>query len=307
MPNTIGYLGPSGSFSQTVCFKLYPPKDNPDNRYIEFPSLNSLFEAIHGGALNLAVLPIRNSKGGPLKDNTGRELISQLLLPDAHLFIVGDDFLPLKFCLLGKAESTVEDIKIVHTNEYAEQQCRPYFSAHPFWSVEKHKSSSEAARVVSEAKDKEHAALASEQAAREYKLVFLQKSIFGDEKECPIMHFLVLCTSFDSTEAPGRAIYSAFSLQSYSEEKLITALRNSGLPVSQISASADYEKLYFLELAAKILPDQLSAVLPPDTKVKALGSYPINVEIRSKFMPLFDNTSLMKAFEKRAAAIEPSF
>ncbi|MDO8954150.1 MAG: prephenate dehydratase domain-containing protein [Gammaproteobacteria bacterium] len=192
MAINIGYLGPSGSFSEAVTFDIYPKDENQACSYIAHPTINDLIQATIDGSVTRAILPIHNSKSGLLKDRHGIELMSYINDPANKILVITEKLWPLKFCLLGSEGSCIEEIKVVHTNDYAEQLCKDYFAKHSNWKVEKHASSSEAARFVSELKSCSHAALASIDAAKEYKLHCLNNQLFESESDWPIMRFLVI-------------------------------------------------------------------------------------------------------------------
>lgn len=133
-------------------------------------SWREAMEAIRGGQADYAVLPIENSTAGVVAENYD-------LLIEYGNYIVGEQIIPIRHCLLGLADAQLSDITSVYSHPQALAQCGCYLQAHEGWDCATESNTAVAACKVKKSGNKHKAAIASELTAKLYGLKILEKNI----------------------------------------------------------------------------------------------------------------------------------
>ena len=281
MKCVIGYLGPHGSFSESVAHRLIGQPPFAGCEFVLSPSLSELMSMIESGVIHVAVFPIRNSKGGLLKSPDGRIFMERLAHEGRHLKWIGERFLPLEFCLLGTQTAWIEAISRVHTNEYTKILCAEYLALHPSWHVRPHASSSKAAERVSTLNQHNHAALASKDAARQYNLQIIDGQVTQPGQE-PVMHFIYIANKdFQAPHPPTAPKISTHLFRAPSAIKLLDELNQQD--------KLEYQTLYALSDSTFVV--DFNGEIPPQSLPKNLaklwlhhfGTYPCDSNISRCF------------------------
>jgi prephenate dehydratase len=175
----IVYQGEPGANSHLACRDAYPA-----HAPVPCPTFEDAFAAVRSGAADLAMIPIENSVAGRVAD-------IHHLMPTSRLHIVAEYFLPVRHQLLAPKGATLKTIKSVESHVQALGQCRKIIrrlGLKPIVAAD----TAGSAREVAERNDPTRAAIASELAAKTYKLKTLKKNI-EDEKH-NTTRFIVLST-----------------------------------------------------------------------------------------------------------------
>lgn len=133
-------------------------------------SWREAMEAIKSKEADYAVLPIENSTAGVVAENYD-------LLVEYDNYIVGEQIIPVRHCLLGLPDAKLSDITSVYSHPQALAQCDRYLQAHETWDCARESNTAVAARRVKEAGEKSKAAIASEMTAQLYGLKVLDRDI----------------------------------------------------------------------------------------------------------------------------------
>lgn len=133
-------------------------------------SWREAMEAIKSEEADYAVLPIENSTAGVVAENYD-------LLVEYDNYIVGEQIIPVRHCLLGLPEAELSDITSVYSHPQALAQCEKYLQEHENWDCARESNTAVAARKVKESGQKDKAAIASELTAELYGLKILKKNI----------------------------------------------------------------------------------------------------------------------------------
>ena len=136
------------------------------------------------------VIPIENSLAGRVAD-------IHYLLPKYKLQIHGEYFLPVVHNLLGKPDSTIDDIKYVRSHAQAISQCQKIIAQRNFKSIISVDTAG-SAKDLAEGKDKTIAAIASDLSAKMYNLKILQKNIEDDKGN--VTRFLIMGKNIEQPE-----------------------------------------------------------------------------------------------------------
>ncbi len=187
----IGYLGPSGSLSESICFELYANSTPAKFEYHLFEHLSHLLEALCQKKIDLAVMPVWNSKLGYLRNHFTQEVFWDKIQATSHLKVLQEKTVMMPFLLLGLPKATLDEIAHIHLNEYSHKLCQTFLDAHAHWKIHTHASSSKAAQTIQKLNDSQHAAIATLDAARQYGLTAFKTPLFeaGDE---PLMRFIAI-------------------------------------------------------------------------------------------------------------------
>ena len=167
LPNArIVFQGVEGAYSQQAMMEYF----GKDCDSFHVDTWKDAMEAIKNGEADFAVLPIENSTAGIVSENYD-------LLVEYDNYIVGDQVIQIKHALLGRPESTVEDITTVYSHPQALMQCSDFLYSHGDWEKISLKNTAVSAKKVMEDGDKSRAAIASALTAELYGLNVLDSNI----------------------------------------------------------------------------------------------------------------------------------
>jgi prephenate dehydratase len=167
----VAYPGRDGAHSAAACDRLFP--DGAD--LVPLPSFTAVVEAASEGSVAFGVLPIESSLTGPVAETHD-------LLYDSPLSINAEAILPIRHCLVGPAETALEDIRVVRSHPAALDQCRRLLAAMPWATAIAAATTADAAHQVAEHGDPHEVAIASERAAQAYALTVIAGDV-GDHPE----------------------------------------------------------------------------------------------------------------------------
>ncbi len=162
----IVFRGVEGAYAH-IAMNRYFGTDT-DSFHVE--SWRDAMEAIQSGRADYAVLPIENSTAGVVAENYD-------LLIEYDNYIVGEQIIPIRHCLLGLEEAQLSDIMSVYSHPQALAQCDRYLQAHEEWDCATESNTAVAACKVKNSGKKHKAAIASELTAQLYGLKILEKNI----------------------------------------------------------------------------------------------------------------------------------
>ncbi len=166
----VGFQGEKGAYSEDACFKYFGEgvRTQP---FMDFPSV---FEACEKDKVSHAVVPVENSIEGSVAQ------VNDLLL-DHDLTVSGEAIVPVKHYLMAYDNVTLESIKEVLSHPQALGQCRKFLANHSEWKVIPSYDTAGSARIVSEEKRLDRAAIASKRSASVYGLKILKEDIQSEE------------------------------------------------------------------------------------------------------------------------------
>ncbi len=127
-------------------------------------------EAIGSGEADYAVLPFENSSAGIVAENYD-------LLGEYGFYIVGEQTLQVRHCLLGLPGAGLEGIRRVYSHPQALAQCSRFLESHREWEAVPFENTAVAARKVRDDGDKSQAAIAAGLTGRLYGLDILAEGV----------------------------------------------------------------------------------------------------------------------------------
>ena len=160
------FQGAAGSYSEEAMKKFF----GEDVNSTAVETFRDAMALLEEGSVDYAVLPIENSTAG---------IVSEIydLLAEYEHYIVGEQIIEIKHCLLGVPGAKLEDIKTVYAHPQALMQSAKFLSENSGIQQIGMKNNAFAAKKVADEKDKSQAAIAGAGAAKAYGLEVIKEGI----------------------------------------------------------------------------------------------------------------------------------
>ena len=173
------YQGAEGAYSEEATIRFF----GRDVNSFHVDTFRDAFGALEDGSADYAVLPIENSTAG---------IVSEVydLLTEYENYIVGEQIIDIKHCLLGVPGAKLEDITTVYSHPQSLMQSARFLTEHADIRQISMKNNAFAARKVAEDKDKTQAAIASKRAGEVYGLEIIKEAI--NQAESNSTRFIVV-------------------------------------------------------------------------------------------------------------------
>lgn len=160
------FQGAAGSYSEEAMKKFF----GEDVNSTAVETFRDAMALLEEGSVDYAVLPIENSTAG---------IVSEIydLLSEYEHYIVGEQIIEIKHCLLGVPGAKLEDIKTVYAHPQALMQSAKFLSENGNIQQIGMKNNAFAAKKVADEKDRTQAAIAGAGAAGVYGLEVIKEGI----------------------------------------------------------------------------------------------------------------------------------
>lgn len=268
LPLKVSYLGPSATFTHLAARRQF----GSSTKYLPESTIREVFDAVHRGKALYGVVPVENSTEGVVNYTLD-------MFMDVDLKIAFEIMLEISHNLLSKSGNKT-GIKKIYSYPQATAQCRGWLEKNfPGTPIIEELSTASAAKRVS--KNTSTAAVASELAASEYKLKFVEKGI--EDNKANYTRFLVI-----AKDSPGRTGKDKTSIMFSLKDKpgaLYLILRpfarhriNLTKIESRPSKRKAWEYMFFVDMEGHIEDKGVEKALNDVKKeclfLKVLGSYP---------------------------------
>ena len=271
----VAFLGGEGSYSQLAAKKYFSFANKPITE-LGHSSFPDLLQAVVDEEADFAVLPFINSTTGLITD-----ACNALLACDVSA--VGEIFLPIEHCLLGKNWNyPTQNIKAIYAHPQVFAQCRPYLASLEQASLVPCTSTTEALTRLCEGPANQ-AAIGSSIAGNIFGLKVLKSNLQGDQQN--FTRFLVLGktpqrvpkqvgakTTLALTPKANATALSEILLE-FSDRDI-----NASLLEALPSPGGLWDRVYLLDVEERLDDSRLEAALNViETKtlfMKVLGHYP---------------------------------
>ncbi len=269
----IAFQGEPGANSDLACRKGYPSYEP-----LPCPTFEDVFAALRSRRADLAMIPIENSVAGRVAD-------IHHLMPHSGMHIIAEYFLPVRHQLMAPKAASLKTVKTAQSHIQALGQCRQTLRKLHLKAVTAADTAG-SAREIAEAGDVTRAAIASELAAKIYKLKILKRNI-EDEKH-NTTRFIVLSRKakwasrsqkdlittfvFQVRNIPA-ALYKAlggFATNGINMTKLESYMVDGSFAATQFYADVEGHPT---DRALELALEELEFVTQPKT-LKILGVYP---------------------------------
>ena len=162
---TVGYLGPSGSFTHNVAVKAFPEANR-----MPFANITEVIKSYEEGFVDYAIIPVENSIEGSVHETL------DYLFHQAEIEAIAEIIQPIKQQLLATTQT--KKIEKIFSHPQAIAQGKKYIKAHyPAAKIEMTASTAYAARFIAEHPEENFAAIAPVAAAKEYGLEIIAQDI----------------------------------------------------------------------------------------------------------------------------------
>lgn len=176
---TVVFQGMEGSYSYAAMKEYF----GADVKNIHVKTFRNAMEAIAEGKADYAVLPIENSTAG---------VVSEIydLLVEFNNYIVAEQIIEIKQCLLTIPGAAKEDIKTVYSHPQSLMQSAGYLRKQN-WKQISMENNAFAAKKVADEGDKSQAAIAGRYAGEVYGLNILEEGV--NDSELNSTRFIIVC------------------------------------------------------------------------------------------------------------------
>jgi len=178
--NRIAIQGGYGAFHEIAANYYF---ENTAFEIVPRNTFKDLFKALKQGQVDYGITAIENSIAGSILPN-------YTLLLEAKLNIVGEIYLRIKQNLVALPGQTLHDIREVYSHPMAILQCQRFFDDHPQIRLIDSLDTALSAKEIADKKMAGTGAIASSQAAHQYKLKILAASI--ETNKMNYTRFLIL-------------------------------------------------------------------------------------------------------------------
>ncbi len=160
------YQGQPGAYCEEAAMGFF----GDDCQRMNLKTWDGVFRGVKEGFGDFGVVPIENSSTGSINDVFD-------LLGQFGCYIVGEQIVPVRHCLVALPDASMDTITDVYSHAQGFAQCRPFLGEHPKWEHHEMVNTAVAAKFVTESGDSTKAAIASRRAAELYGLQILQSAI----------------------------------------------------------------------------------------------------------------------------------
>ena len=173
------YQGAEGAYSEMATRAFFGEKVNA----FHVDTFRDAFASLEDGSADYAVLPIENSTAG---------IVSEIfdLLTEYENYIVGEQIIEIRHCLMGIPGAKLSDIETVYSHAQSLMQSARFLNEHSNIRQVSMKNNAFAARKVADEKDKSQGAIASARAAQIYGLEIIEEGI--NQAESNSTRFIVV-------------------------------------------------------------------------------------------------------------------
>lgn len=271
----IGYLGPAGTFTEEALDIWTKPQLNLEKyKKVALPSIVDLIKAV-GSDVDIGIVPIENSLEGSLN------ITVDSFIHGVKAMIKGEVVIPIANHLLLKSNIPLNEIKEVLSHPQAIFQCRKYLMENmPCARLKEVSSTAEAARLVSESKDK-IAAIGGMSLTKIYNLKVAAENI--QDQENNMTRFYILSTEDERVTGRDKTtLICSVENKPGSLYGILKVFADRGINLTKIESRPSRrvlgEYVFLIEVEGHKLQEPLRSALKElrssTSFYKILGSYP---------------------------------
>ncbi|MGI6497352.1 MAG: chorismate mutase [Oscillospiraceae bacterium] len=262
------FQGESGAYGEEAAIGFFGEKTKMDHA----TSFEDVFLALLEDRADYGVLPMENNSTGSI--TAVYDLFSRY-----GCYIVGEQIVPVRHCLMAPSGATLLTVKKVYSHEQGFFQSKSFLKQQEGWTLHPLQNTAAAAKFVAESGDVTKAAVGSLRAARLYGLTVLQEDIHDEAGNGT--RFVIL--SKEPEQRAGSDKMSAlFKIphESGSLYRVLSVLSAHGLNLLKLEsrpiAGRDWEYLFFLDFSGNWDEANVQAAMEELSRVavlQVLGNY----------------------------------
>lgn len=263
------FPGAEGAYTQAAMQEYFGEKINS----FHVDTFRDAMIAVEEGSADFAVLPIENSTAG---------IVNEIydMLVEYETYIVGEQIIQIRHCLMGVAGAKMEDIRTVYSHPQSFMQSARYLQEHPKWQRISMNNNAFAAQKVAVNQDVTQAAIASAYAAKTYGLTILEEGV-NDIKNNST-RFIIICNQkIFLKDAKKVSICFEVPHESGSLYHMLSHFIYNNLNMSKIESrpieGRNWEYRFFIDfegnLADSAVKNALRGLREEARNMKILGNY----------------------------------
>lgn len=265
----VAFQGEDGAYSQEAIFQTF----GADTATLACRSFNDIFRALEEGRVDLGMLPIENSTAGSINQ-------SYDLLLDYGLTVTREVVLRVHLALMTAPGAKETDIRRVYSHPAALAQCERFIAEHGWEPVVAYDTAG-AAKQLAASREPGAAAIASETAARIYKLAILARQV--EDLQNNYTRFFVIGRSEPEREDPCKtSLVFATNHVPGALHACLAEFAARGINLTKIESRPDrrdpWHYVFYVDLQGHRDDPALTAALAglgdKTSFVRILGSYP---------------------------------
>ncbi|UOQ86144.1 prephenate dehydratase [Gracilibacillus salinarum] len=280
MKDTIGYLGPKGTFTKIAVDSMFNGESKKG-----FSTIPECIDAVVNDEVTYAVLPLENAIEGTVN------ITLDYLIQAENINIVSEVIVPIRQHLMVHPDNVNEWSKLdaIYSHSHAIAQCHRFIHK-DLQQVKSHSmtSTGAAAEFVSKNPDQRIGAIANHLAAKEYGLSIVQKDIHdfdNNHTRFVVLHKAKKVLTSKNLEEKGRKTTVTVTLPSDQPgalHQVLSAFAWRNLNLSKIESrpmKTGLGNYYFLidieqQMDDVLIPNAITEMESLGCKVSVLGSYP---------------------------------
>ncbi len=276
----VAFQGNRGAYSEAAATRYY----GHPVRLLPCHSFDDVFEKVTHGEVTSGIVPIENSLTGSIHE------IYDLLLK-RNLVICGEIKLRIVHCLITVHKTTLSSIRRIYAHPQAIFQCRKFIDNLKDVEVETVYDTAAAARIVMEHGLKNEAAIASAQAAADYRLTILKRGI--ESNHLNYTRFIIIAKKLFKRTGRNKTsvVYEAKNIPGALFRSLsVFALRDINLHKieSRPIPGQPWKYLFYLDFEGDIRDKKTMRAIEHLSEIsvslKLLGSYRPGDEVTGKIL-----------------------
>lgn len=271
----IAIQGIDGSYSSMAAKKFFA-QFNKEIIFISKERFDEVALEVEEGRADFAMLPIENTTSGGINE------VYDLLL-HTKLSIIGEEKFQVKHCLVGSENSTLGKLELIFAHYQAAAQCNKFLATIPNVRLEYFADTALSAKKIKDEGKVEYGAIASEEAAKFFKLKILQREIANQPEN--FTRFLVCSRRPQKVDLRIPAKTSLVMATAHTAGSLLKALAVFGkfeVNIEKLESRPiignPWEEMFYLDFEGNIHDEKIKLLfddLGIHTRfLKILGCYP---------------------------------
>ncbi len=270
----VAFQGISGNFSHQAAGEFFAEQSQAV--FTGYPAFSDVVQAVEEGHEDYGLLPFENTTAGGIN-----EVYDELLR--TRLSVIGEHVFQIRHCLLAIEQVPLTKIRRVLSQWQALAQCTRFLSQLQNCQREPVTDTATAARNIKEDQDLSQAAIASEEAARQYDLVVLARDI-ADQSD-NFTRFVIVgprSVKIDPRVPAKTSLIMATADESGALLKALVVLDRHGVNMTRLESrpkrSSRFEYLFYVDVEgnrdSEVFQRALNELRASTSFLKILGSYP---------------------------------
>lgn len=305
---TVAIQGIEGSYSYLASQKFFAHSGYKLN-FLFKRRFDEVIESVEKGEADFAVLPIENTTSGGINE------VYDLLL-HTTLSIVGEEKFQVKHCFVALDDIPFQKIRKVYAHYQAAAQCSKFLESLPHVSIEYFDDTAMSVQKIKEEGNISHAAIASEEAAKLFKVKILKKDIANQPEN--YTRFLVASRKPQTIDERIPCKTSIIMATSHTPGSLVEALnvfRKYNVNLTKLESRPiignPWEEMFYLDFEGNIASETIQKVLDELGQytrfMKVLGSYPSQELERTKlqFSQIIEEDKIEKPSKEDIKLFQP--